>query len=79
MHDLYLAANADVSPSGALSGFVATVDGRAPAASLVDAEQGSGSTWMRLDEATFDEAALVRAQAALSAVQSRDARHGEMR
>jgi len=51
LHDLYLAPNASVvDDDQRLAGFVATVDGSAPAAPLVTERLGTGTTWLRLEE-----------------------------
>ena len=49
MRDVYLAPNVDIAPeTGALTGYVATVMGSAPAAGVVTSALGTGTSWYRV-------------------------------
>ena len=51
MHDVFLAPNAGTDAKNRLHGYVATVDGTAPAEALISDTLGSGITWMRVEGA----------------------------
>jgi hypothetical protein len=64
MHDLYLLPNVRVGESGALSGYVATIEGSAPASGVVTEALGEGTTWLRVTKAAgsrIDDDELERA------------------
>lgn len=51
MHNLYLAPNAAITDEGRLTGYVATINGSAPADPVVTATTGAGTTWLRVNGA----------------------------